>query len=426
MTALYFARAMLMTVLAAAFLCQLTESRYDSRRTRLLIGVGVPVVMLANLILFLWIGWQRYIVLTPLLLNLPLFLPFVVIARRRGFRVLFTILTDLFASYIITLAGMVCALPFGGSFAVDLAGRLLVAALFLFLFGKLRPLYLSMQEILSRGWALFCLIPLAYYASAYALVMRVPPSLRGGNLPYQLFLTGIVVITYIVIFFFFQQTRSHADSENERQLLKVQVAAYEQQSQALVAGEQELSALRHDIRHYIRMASTLLHDGQPEEAALVLEEFEQAIPKAPVAHWCDNPALNVMLSYYLRMAQQADIQVEARLDLPEELPVGSTELSIVFANAIENAVGACRKQGPGEARRLVVNAVASPQLSIEIANTYAGDVRFGRDGLPVAAETGHGIGTRSIWAFAQRHGAMCSFAIEDGMFYVRLLLPKQP
>ena len=43
-----------------------------------------------------------------------------------------------------------------------------------------------------------------------------------------------------------------------------------------------------------------------------------------------------------------------------------------------------------------------------------------REGLPVTYEAGHGIGTRSIVAFAEKFHALCHFHAENGCFKVQL------
>lgn len=56
------------------------------------------------------------------------------------------------------------------------------------------------------------------------------------------------------------------------------------------------------------------------------------------------------------------------------------------------------------------------------ASPYAGEVRFDENGLPVSAHQGYGIGTRSIAAFCEKHGAACSYGAKDGWFRMRVIL----
>lgn len=113
------------------------------------------------------------------------------------------------------------------------------------------------------------------------------------------------------------------------------------------------------------------------------------------------------------------VMVLVLIALPDELPVDALELSIVFANALENAIRAVVKLPPDQ-RRIICKSVPTPRFMMEITNPYAGKVAFDREGLPVSDKPGHGIGTRSIVAFAEKYDALCRFQAEDGWFKVQL------
>ena len=131
--------------------------------------------------------------------------------------------------------------------------------------------------------------------------------------------------------------------------------------------------------------------------------------------------LDAILSSYFRRAKDLGIQVKTQLAIPEELPVPVAELSTVFANALENMIHEVQKLPPDE-RCMVCKCITSPRLMIEFSNPCTEDVTIGADGLPVTRDTGHGIGTRSIMAFAEKHRAVCSFRAENGWFKLQMAL----
>ena len=131
--------------------------------------------------------------------------------------------------------------------------------------------------------------------------------------------------------------------------------------------------------------------------------------------------LDAIFSSYFSQAQQQGIQVEASLVVPDKLPVDAVELSTVFANALENAIHACAELPEGE-RKIVCKCINRPRLMFEVANTCVGEVRLDQNGLPVTGRRGHGMGTRSIAAFCEKHGAVCSYEQKDGWFRIQLIL----
>lgn len=100
------------------------------------------------------------------------------------------------------------------------------------------------------------------------------------------------------------------------------------------------------------------------------------------------------------------------------------ELSLVLANAIENALHALAALPEGEKRRLRVVCRFGESFALEIANPYAGEVLMGADGVPIASRSGHGMGMVSIRMFAEKYQALLDCSAENGVFRLRLVIPR--
>lgn len=278
--------------------------------------------------------------------------------------------------------------------------------------------FLAGLGALIAALAVACLFPGGLAAYVGAVLEQVIHGLP--DLP--LYWCGAVLFVLCACMSVGDAIRGMAESRNRADMLTMQVSALRRQAAAIHANETRLATIRHDTRFYVQNIGALLQDGKPEEALRFVRQYDERILSTRRRRWCENSTLDAILNLYLEQAEQDGIAVSARLDIPEALPVDVVELSTVFANALENALIACRRQAEGEERRIELNAVTEPQFAIEIANTYSGEVRFGRDGLPVTDRPGHGFGTRSIAAYARKHGASFHYKVKDGMFRLYLLL----
>ena len=98
------------------------------------------------------------------------------------------------------------------------------------------------------------------------------------------------------------------------------------------------------------------------------------------------------------------------------------DLCVIFANAIENATNACKKIPSIEDRTLsIICKTRNEKLLIQIANSYAGEIRF-VDDMPVRTMENHGLGTKSIAAVAQKYGGIYSFTAHDNVFHTCIIL----
>ncbi len=75
---------------------------------------------------------------------------------------------------------------------------------------------------------------------------------------------------------------------------------------------------------------------------------------------------------------------------------------------------------PQEERRMVCKCISSPRLMMEFSNPCSQTITFGPDGIPLSGKKDHGIGTRSIVAFAEKYNAVYSFRVEDGWFKLQM------
>ena len=112
--------------------------------------------------------------------------------------------------------------------------------------------------------------------------------------------------------------------------------------------------------------------------------------------------------------------IDSHSDIVDSLDY-EAELAIVFSNALENAIHACMRL-PEEQREIRCKVISYPNLMFEFSNPYTGTVRFDERGLPVSSRQGHGIGSHSIAAFCEKHGAAYQYTAENGQFTLRVIL----
>lgn len=176
---------------------------------------------------------------------------------------------------------------------------------------------------------------------------------------------------------------------------------------------------RHDMRHQLQTVATFAKQGDIDGLLEYVGASQDSLDATKSPVYCQNPIIDAVLFSASEQAKEIMATLELAVALPEELTVDPLELSIVFANALENALQAVKKL-PESQRRVICKSVTTPRFMIEIANPYAGNVRFDRQGLPITDAPGHGIGTRSIMAFADKYKALCQFRAENGWFKVQL------
>ena len=427
MTTLSAIRFLLLLAIACAVLYALTEFRFEKKKTLSIVVVTFAVTSIVGSLCLFIIGIGPFGKIYPLLINAPCFLIYLYLSEYRNFKFVFSYMIAILICGVVAAAGLIAEMVFKGTFGivVDILIRLMIGVpLIVCLYRYFRPLYRSMLQLLDRGWALFCMMPFAFYWIFYILFMRYATSTADLALRLLLVFLALVmmVVAYAIICIFFVQTKRRAEVESRQQLLQLQVTALGKQTEAIYESMEQTRIFKHDMRHYVKNTATLLRNGQIEKALDFLDSIDSDMEKSSLKRFCENSVVNAVLSFYAEKGQQEGIPMEMTLDIQREIAIKDTELSVVLANAIENAIHACMKIPPDQRREITVTCVSSPKFALEVANTCTEAV-FDEEGKPVSSDEGHGLGTRSIEAVANKYNALLDYEFKDNVFRMRMLVP---
>lgn len=287
----------------------------------------------------------------------------------------------------------------------------------------------ALAELGRMNWWVISAVSVLYYV-IFAYTTSYPAMLTRdlAGLPLFLLLVLLTLLTFAMIYYILRDQLRIRRHEQTEKLLSVQVQAFESTVQVMERSEASLRILRHDMRHYQNMLRELLQSGDTEGALKLLGGIEQALDRSRPVKYCEEPALNAVLRYYVELAQVAGCKTTTRIRLTGPLPVEAADLCIVLANALENAINACKRIEDAAGREITITCVDEPTLALGVYNTYAGSVTLDSDGLPVSTEQdrGHGYGVQSIVAFARKHGALLDYDVDEKWFKMRLVLNQGP
>lgn len=179
------------------------------------------------------------------------------------------------------------------------------------------------------------------------------------------------------------------------------------------------SRAAHDRRHFNNMLLELLEDGNCDEAVKLLKKGTAVAPKASRVY-CENHAVNAAVSHYVAISEKAGIATKIELDIPNKLEADSLELSMAVSNLMENAIEACNKLNTSTYLRFTCRNIG--RLLLEMENPCDDSAALDENGLPKALADGHGIGSKSVFAFSKKYDGELIYKIENGVFNVRLLI----
>lgn len=105
---------------------------------------------------------------------------------------------------------------------------------------------------------------------------------------------------------------------------------------------EQTKAFRHDIKNHLSVLSGLLNNSRLEESRAYLQKLGNASTILSFPYQTGNPVVDILLGEKLEMAKEDGIAAEVSLLLPSPCGVDDYDLCVIFANALDNAICACR------------------------------------------------------------------------------------
>ncbi|HCC37601.1 MAG TPA: hypothetical protein DEQ14_08285 [Treponema sp.] len=291
-----------------------------------------------------------------------------------------------------------------------------VYMLFVGLFGR-RLFDRMFEESRNGAWALYSLGAMFSFVLALTLDWQtVGAGMYFGLILFILWSIGILFYTII-------NTNEKAAQTHNAEALLLQMNAMREQTDTEKKYRDDMMILHHDVSHEMGIIMELFRTGKAPEAENVYAGWQKSLSESAPEIICAEPVLNAVFSRFKRRAEEHNIRLYINSNIPGAIPIDTIKFSVMVSNALQNALAATDKVPEQDKRTIRVKLLQSgTQTGLEITNPVSAPVTFDGRGLPVTHNSGHGIGTRSIAAFAKDNGYLLDFSYLEGKFTMRLVM----
>lgn len=396
----------------------LFESRYPKKKTIILTLVTMVPLGLVNFVLYVLLGFERYGMVMLLTMSLPSCVVFHFLARHRDGRFFFTFcMVDTVVLEILYITNILNHYLTPDSALLMFTVRLLAFPLLeLWVYKKLRPMYLTVQRRQEKGWGLFALIGALFYVAITLLMVYPSPIVeRPAYIPALSLLFLLMPVIYAQLILTLRNQQRFYEMAEQESIMRLQVANVTSRIREINEVNERFREERHDFRHKMKAIASLAAAGQYEELMTVIGEYGEDVRQTRIERYSQSPIVDAVLSAYIKKAENAGISVKLGFAFPDTFAASESELATALANALENAVNACAKL-PQEKRFLEIKVLCRPKFIVMVRNSFDGKVTFSEEGIPQNPNEEHGFGTRSIAAFCKKIGGYYEFQAADGVF----------
>ena len=247
----------------------------------------------------------------------------------------------------------------------------------------------------------------------------------------ELHLIGCVVIILalfanVALYYLFYQLSVGEQAKSKLRLIEMHLSSQKEQHQYLEHTYREVRKLSHDMKHYLAVIYSLLQQGKTAEA---MHELEQRQVEIAQNHVFDTgyPILNSVLAYKTQQAKEKQIQMQIFWNLTEPLQIHQTDLALILANGLDNAIEAAEQitDTPGHISITAENKLQYVVIRICNNTAYEPQIINGKIATTKQNKQWHGFGLESIHHLALQYDGESSTTYQDGTFILTVMLKNK-
>ncbi len=239
--------------------------------------------------------------------------------------------------------------------------------------------------------------------------------------------TLIYSLTVAVIGMFFtyeniKEAEQSREMEYSIKMANYQLTEQKKGLQTMHDNATEIRRQRHDLRHQLLTIRTLIEENEIDLLKNHINTFIKNIPE-PQGQYCENLAINSIVTYYSSLCKTNDIALTSHLSIPaSENQELNSDLCVIFGNMLENAIEACNRMKTGEKHIKINSRMHHDTLTIAMDNSFNGIFNTTKGNVLSSKRDSVGIGLSSIKQIAQRHNGSANFKPEGNVFLSSIYL----
>ena len=374
---------------------------------------------LMELIFYLILGEDVLYKCYPLLIHLPLILLIRFVLHRNFFVSVIAVSSAYLLCTPRKMFGTLGAFFFDyDPFIADIVAILVTIPLLWLIIRFLSPYIIRLKYENQTILFLFCLLPMAYYVLKYAFTVYTSLLYTGGFIIAD-FLDSFIVFLYCILSIYVIDITGKKKKAEQENLLLTAVTIQSRKEISQLSQLQRQSAIyRHDLRHHLHFLESCIMQDKKEDALKYIQEIGVSLSQSTITQYCNNEALNLILSFYADSAKEKQIRFSVSVTASSFSAFQITDLCSLLSNGLENAIHACTlSEDPAKRYMQLKIYEKNGQLCISLVNSCKDSPVF-QNGIPLSPnkEQGHGYGVQSMISVVDKYHGNCRFFTTDGEF----------
>jgi len=271
-------------------------------------------------------------------------------------------------------------------------------------------------------------IPKIYYLAFTIIQMGslylYVASLESRNLSIQkILISGVIlVIINVTMILIDEKIYYSIIIKSEKQMLKEQNVAYENQIKLMDQSTKAMKAFKHDMKNHLTVLHDIYSKRKSEESDVYFERIIDEIEGNEFSQ-SGNFIIDSMINFKLGQLRNYDYQLKLDVNVPQKLDISTYDLTVILGNLLDNTITAIKKAD----RKLLDLGISCSMgnLIIIIRNSYNDSLAMENDELSTTKNNkeNHGIGISSIKKSLKNYDGEIRIEYTKDIFSVSVIIP---
>lgn len=255
-------------------------------------------------------------------------------------------------------------------------------------------------------WIVFLILFFSAICTSY-LIFWIMNKINDSNL--NIIATFCAVTLYIGIFLAFYL---YVRSQRQNQIIRYQEQAEQQMRSQIkhmdeiILKQNELRALRHDMNSHLIALKSYFDQGDIVTGQKYISTLVNQFNNITQSINTGNNVLDAIISVKQSLAESKGIVFKSRICIQEKMPIAPEDLSVIFGNALDNAIEACDRLSSDEKKWITLILLQdSTSIFCKIINSSS---KHDDNYLETSKvdKTNHGFGIKNIQKSLEKYHAV--------------------
>jgi len=273
-------------------------------------------------------------------------------------------------------------------------------------------------------WIILVLVPAVSIFELHTAVLYTTESSSAIYNKALIVISGIIIIN-ILVFLIYDIVSYQFEKAIQRERQLTFLEKTQKRYELLVRHGQEMAGLLHDSEKHLSTIGGLINNNEIDDCLAYINElgikYSQSIAYERILP--ENQAASIVLDTKRKEAISYGIEVEYKIDVSHKIPVDDTDLCMIFVNAFDNAIRACKEYDGSKKISLEIHQTYN-RLVIQLQNT-SNPVSIEWNGLCKTTKKDtlrHGFGLSNIQSIVNSIDGNMQVIYKDDMFTLKILL----